>query len=120
MYCIREDRTWDTVFVDIPAITHPNKIEEVARIEAAKKFGPGVFMLYNSMDDEVPEMPDTWIITVQDDARAEQYYVVEGANTEEEALLKMGEGKRSEYGDDHIVAWLGANDDDYEVQRWPG
>lgn len=57
MYRLNEDRTWDTVEVEILANTDPNCIEEIARIEAARVFGPGSYMLYNSMDDQCPEIP---------------------------------------------------------------
>lgn len=114
-----DDRRWDTVIVDIPAITHPNKIEEVARKVAAEMYGSGhSFMLYNSMDDSIPELEDVWIITVSDNARAEQQFVVEGAKDEDEALEMMGDGNRESYGDDEIKAWLGSGDDEYKVERW--
>ncbi len=118
LYCIRENRTWDTVIVDIPAITHPDKIEEVARKVAAETHGAGYsFMLYNSMDDDMPELEDVWIITVQDNARAEQKFVVEGAKDDEEALDMMGDGNRESYGDDEVISWLGC-DDEYKVEKW--
>lgn len=55
MYRIMEDGTWDTVMVEIPANTDPNRIEEVARIQAVKKWGLAAYTLYNSMDDECPD-----------------------------------------------------------------
>lgn len=57
MYMLKEDKTWDTVVVEIPANTHPNRLEEVARIHAVAQYGPGVYMLYNSMDEECPDTP---------------------------------------------------------------
>ena len=114
-----ENHRWDTVMVDIPAITHPDKVEEVARQVAAKISGGAyAYMLYNSMEDDVPELDDVWIITVQDNARAEQKFVVEGAKDDEEALDMMGEGNRESYGDDEIKSWLGSGDDEYKVERW--
>ena len=58
------ERTWTTVLVEIPANTHPNRLEEVARIHAVSQFGPGAYMLYCSMDDECPECPqrsELWV-----------------------------------------------------------
>lgn len=49
--------TWDTVMVEIPANTHSNRLKKVACIHAAAQYGPGAYMLYNSMDDECPDCP---------------------------------------------------------------
>ncbi len=57
--------TWDTVMVEIPANTHPNRLEEVARIHAAEQHGPGAYMLYNSMDDDCPDCPHRSEIVVR-------------------------------------------------------
>lgn len=49
--------TWDTILVELPANTHPNRLEEVARIHAVAQYGPGIYMMYNPMDDDCPETP---------------------------------------------------------------
>jgi hypothetical protein len=54
MYRIHEDGGWDTVIVEIPADTDPHIIEEIGRIHAEAQYGPGAYMLYNTMDDECP------------------------------------------------------------------
>ncbi len=57
MYRIQDSdsSTWDTVMVEIPANTDPNRIEEVGRIHAAAQYGSAAYMLYNSMDGDCPE-----------------------------------------------------------------
>lgn len=57
--------TWHTVMVELPANTHPNRLEEVAREHAQAQYGPGAYMLYNSMDDECPECPFRHSIVVR-------------------------------------------------------
>lgn len=116
-----DDRRWDTVIVNIPAFTHPSKVEEVARKVASEKYGPGPeFMLCNSMDDEIPDLEDVWIVHATADAQATQHYVVEGAKNEEEALDKMAGGHRTPYGPDEILTWYGnmVSEDEYEVEKW--
>jgi len=66
MYRINEDRTWNTVMVELPANTHPNRLEEVARMHAVAQYGPAAdYMLYNSMDDECPDVPHRSEIVVR-------------------------------------------------------
>ncbi len=57
MYRLAEDGTWDTVRVEIPANTHSDKIEEVGRSHVDAQYGPGAYMLYDSMDDDCPDGP---------------------------------------------------------------
>lgn len=57
MYRIFDGGTWDSVMVEIPANTHPNRLEDVARTHAAAQYGPGNYMLYNSMDAACPDIP---------------------------------------------------------------
>ena len=57
MYRLLDGNQWELVMVEIPANTHPNRLEEVARIHAAAQYGAGSYMLYNSMDDECPDIP---------------------------------------------------------------
>jgi len=57
MYLLRENNTWTSVTVEIPADTPAEFIEEVGRCHAEAKFGVAPYMLYNSMDDECPEVP---------------------------------------------------------------
>ena len=49
--------TWQTVMVELPANTRSFRLEKVAREHAQAQYGPGAYMLYNSMDDECPECP---------------------------------------------------------------
>lgn len=107
--------TWATVFVDIPATTHESKVVEVAIAAGSAKYGPGLYCIYNTYDDDVPEVPGAFIIEVQDDARCVQRFLVEGCADEEEALEKMGEGKREQWGPDETLSWLGSSDDEYDV-----
>ena len=58
MIQLNPDRTWeDGIMVEIPANTHPSRIEEVARIHAAEQHGTAWYVLYHSMDDECPNVP---------------------------------------------------------------
>ena len=64
MYCLSDggdSGTWTTVSVEVPADTHESQLEAVARTHAEAQYGPGAYMMYNSMDDEVmdDEVPDT-------------------------------------------------------------
>ncbi len=122
-----EDRTWDTVIVDIPATTHESKIVEVAFAAADKKFGrvPAAtstdsavcgWAIYNTYDDEVPEVPGAFIIEVHDDAVGVQRFLVTGCADEEEALEKMGNEDREEYGPDDIKIWIGNDSGEYGVR----
>ncbi len=125
MYRMRDDNTWDTVFVDILAITHPDMIEEVATKAAVRKFGPGdAYAIYNTYDDEVPDLDDVWIIHATGDATAQRCFIIEGARNEEEALEKMENGNRTCYGPDKVVEWAGYQHkrtyggDEYDVEKW--
>lgn len=116
LYLLREDCTWDTVVVDIPATTHESKIEEVAFAAADKKFGGAAWAIYNTYDDSVPEVSGAFIIEVRDDAIAVQRFLVTGCTDEDEALEKMGNEDREEYGPDEIKMWLGKNNGEYMVK----
>ncbi len=67
MYLLRENNTWTPVIVDIPADTPPDRIiiEEAGRDAMKERFGECVTMLYNSMDDECPEIPERSEIVVK-------------------------------------------------------
>ena len=49
-----DDRTWDTVMVEIPVNTDRGCLEKVARDYAEAKYGRGVYSLYNSYEDSCP------------------------------------------------------------------
>lgn len=51
--------------VEIPANTHPNRIEEVGRVHAAAQYGAGWYVLYNSRDDDCPDVPRTSEVKVR-------------------------------------------------------
>lgn len=105
LYRILADGTWDVVMVEIPATTHESQIAEVAFAVAKKQFGGEAWAIYNTYDDEVPEVPGAFIIEVEDNARCVQRFLIRGAENEEVALEKMGEGDRKQYGPDEVLAW---------------
>lgn len=116
LYCLKEDQTWYTVMVHIPATTHESKIAEVAFAVADKKFGPAAWAIYNTYDDDIPKVDGAFIVDCLVPARCIQRFLVIGCADEEQALEKMGTGDREQYGPDEILSWLGAKDDEYNVR----
>lgn len=58
VYCLWPDQTWNSNIVEIPADTPEDQIEAVAKEYGERQFGPDcVCWVYNTMDDECPDMP---------------------------------------------------------------
>jgi len=57
MYRMKPSGTWDTVEIEIPADTSEAHLDDVAKQAAGATFGhDSAYMIYNSMEDDCPEV----------------------------------------------------------------
>jgi len=111
------DFTWHTVMVDIPATTHPDKVEEVAKSVAKEVYGDHFYVLYNNYEDEIPEINNAWIVSVENTAVCKQRFLVE-AKGEVEAIDEMNKGHRDLYGNEEVIEWLGYGESIVVAEKW--